>query len=105
MTESLFLPGGLLTIFLVSAVTYGLRLGGLLLADILPDSGPIRHFLDALPGAILISLVVPASLQNGRIGIMGLGACLLAYLGTKNLLVTMAAGVAVVCILRQGLGI
>ena len=102
MTESLFLPGGLLTIFLVSAVTYGLRLGGLLLAGILPNSGPVRHFLDALPGTILISLVVPAALQAGMAGMIGLGACLLAYLSTKNLLATMVAGVVMVCILRQG---
>lgn len=103
MTESVFLPGGLLTILLASAVTYGLRLGGLLLAGILPKSGPFRQFLDALPGAILISLVVPAALQAGIEGMIGLGACLIAYFITKNLLATMTAGVVIVCLLRQGL--
>ncbi|MEN8199245.1 MAG: AzlD domain-containing protein [Thermodesulfobacteriota bacterium] len=103
MSESLFLPGGLLTIFLVSAVTYGLRFGGLLLAGVLPNSGPVRRFLDALPGSILISLVVPAALQSGVAGMIGLGACLLAYLVTRNLLVTMGAGVVVVSLLRQGI--
>lgn len=101
MTEPLFIEGGLLTIFLVSAVTYGLRLGGLLLAGILPNRGPVRQFLDALPGTILISLVVPAALQSGTTGMIGLAACLLAYFATKNLLVTMTAGVLVVSILRQ----
>lgn len=101
MTETLFIEGGLLTIFLVSAVTYGLRLGGLLLAGILPNRGPVRQFLDALPGAILISLVVPAALQSGTAGLVGLAACLMAYFATKNLLVTMAAGVLLVSILRQ----
>jgi branched chain amino acid efflux pump len=101
MAEPLFIEGGLLTIFLVSAVTYGLRLGGLLLAGILPNRGPVRQFLDALPGTILISLVVPAALQSGTIGMVGLAACLLAYFVTKNLLVTMAAGVLIVSILRQ----
>lgn len=101
MTESLFIEGGLLTIFLVSIVTYGLRFGGLLLAGVLPNSGPVRQFLDALPGTILISLVVPAALQSGIAGMIGLGGCLLAYFVTKNLLATMAAGVLLVSILRQ----
>ena len=101
MTEALFLPGGLLTIFLVSVVTYGLRFGGLLLASILPNSGPVRRFLDVLPGTILISLVVPAALQTGFAGMIGLAACLIAYISTKNLLATMTAGVVVVGILRQ----
>jgi len=101
MADALFIEGGLLTIFLVSAVTYGLRLGGLLLAGILPNRGPVRRFLDALPGTILISLVVPAALQSGLSGMIGLAACLLAYFATKNLLATMAAGVLMVSILRQ----
>ena len=101
MTEPLFIEGSLLTIFLVSAVTYALRLGGLLLAGILPNRGPVRQVLDALPGTILISLVVPAALQSGTAGMIGLAACLLAYFATKNLLATMAAGVLVVSILRQ----
>ncbi len=104
MIESLFIPGGILAIFLASAVTYSLRLGGLLLAGILPDRGPVRRFLDALPGTILISLVVPAGLQSGLAGMIGLGACLLAYISTKNLMVTMAAGVLMVCLLRQVFG-
>lgn len=103
MNEILFIPGGLVTILLASVVTYSLRLGGLLLAGILPASGPGRRFLDALPGAILISLVVPAALQEGTTGIIGLAACLLAFVTTKNLLLTMTAGVLTVWVLRQGI--
>lgn len=102
MNETMFIPGGLVTILLASAVTYALRLGGLLLAGILPASGPTRRFLDALPGTILISLVVPAALQAGTTGIIGIGACLLTFVTTRNLPATMAAGVLTVWFLRQG---
>ena len=103
MSETLFISGGLVTILLASAVTYGMRLGGLLLAGILPTCGPWRRFLDALPGTILISLVVPASLQAGTTGIIGLAACLLAFVTTKSVPATMAAGVFTVWLLRQGI--
>ena len=105
MSDQLFVEGGVLAIFLVSAVTYGLRFGGLLLAGVLPKKGPVKSFLDALPGTILIALVVPAAVGSGTAGLLGLGACLLTYSVSKNLLATMGAGVLVVALMRQFLGI
>lgn len=102
MNENMFMENGFTTILFASLVTYSLRLGGLLLAGILPRKGPARWFLDGLPGSILIALVVPAAIQAGPVGLVGIAACLLGYLATKNLLVTMAAGVAAVWLLRQG---
>ncbi|MBL0715786.1 MAG: AzlD domain-containing protein [Desulfosarcina sp.] len=48
-------------------VTYGLRLGGLLLSEKLPRSGAFKIFLEALPGTILISLVIPAIVAAGHL--------------------------------------
>ena len=98
--NSLFQTGAIQAILLASALTYGLRFGGLLLADRLPKSGPARRFLDTLPGAILLSLTVPAAIGSGVEGIVGLGGCLLVFLRTKNLLLTMAAGMVGVCLFR-----
>lgn len=102
--NSLFQSGAVQAILLASAITYGLRLGGLLLADRLPRSGPARRFLDTLPGAILLSLTAPGAVNSGIEGIIGLGACLLVYVRTRNLLATMAAGMAGVCLLRYFAG-
>jgi uncharacterized membrane protein len=102
MNEQLFMEHGLVTIMLASAITYGLRLGGLLLAGILPSRGPARWFLDGLPGSILIALVVPAAIQEGPVGLVGIVACMLGFMVTRNLLVTMAAGVVTVWLLRMG---
>jgi uncharacterized membrane protein len=100
MRESLFLAGGIAAIGLASILTYGLRLGGLLLAEHLPATGPARRFLDALPGAILVSLVVPEALHARVPGMIGLTACLLVYWKSRNLLATMVAGVVAVALCR-----
>lgn len=41
------------TILLAALVTYGLRLGGLLLSERLPKAPAFKRFMDALPGAVL----------------------------------------------------
>ena len=46
-------------------VTYGLRVGGRLLAEKLPRTGTFKTFLEALPGTILISLVMPGIMAAG----------------------------------------
>ncbi len=101
MKTDWFIPGGISAILITAAITYAFRFGGLLLADHLPRTGSMRRFLDALPGAILLSLVVPAAGKSGWAGAVGLIACLVIYLKSKNLLVTMAAGVLAVWLFRQ----
>ena len=101
MKTDLFIPGGIAAILITAAITYAFRFGGLLLADRLPRTGSMRRFLDALPGAILLSLVVPAAGHCGWAGAVGLTACLGVYLKTRNLLLTMVAGVLAVWLFRQ----
>lgn len=100
MNSNLFLENGLAAILAASIITYAFRLGGLLLADRLPRSGPLRTFLDALPGTILVSLVVPSAANAGWQGFLGVVACLAIYFKTKNLLLTMIGGVLMVYCLR-----
>jgi uncharacterized membrane protein len=100
MENNLFIENGLITIVVASIITYTFRLGGLLLADRLPQTGPLRYFLDALPGSILVSLVVPSALNAGWQGLLGVAACLGIYFRTKNLLLTMITGVLTVYLVR-----
>lgn len=101
METDLIISGGAAAILITAVITYAFRFGGLMLADRLPQTGPVRRFLDALPGAILLSLVVPAAGHAGWAGAVGLSACLAVYVKSKNLLLTMGAGVLAVWLFRQ----
>ncbi len=81
-------------------MTYGLRLGGLLLSEKLPRTGAFKIFLEALPGTILVSLVMPGITAAG---VWGWGAAALtAFLARKtgNVFIAMLAGVMVVALVR-----
>ncbi len=91
----------LLTIGLAAMVTYLLRFGGLMLAGSLPRSGRWKRFMDALPGTILLSLIAPAIVSAGLWGGVGTLATALCAYKTKNLLLSMLFGVAIVALSRQ----
>jgi uncharacterized membrane protein len=89
-----------LLIAAAAMVTYGLRLGGLLLAGRLPKTGRFKKFMDALPGTILLSLVVPAALAGGLWSWIATVCTALCSLKTGNVFVSMILGVAIVAISR-----
>lgn len=94
-------PEAFLTISLAAIFTYLLRFGGLMLASRLPKSGRVRQAMDALPGALLFSLVLPPIVAEGP---WGMAAALLTGViafRTRNILLAMIAGMAVVFLHRQ----
>jgi uncharacterized membrane protein len=92
-----------LTIGAAALVTYGLRISGLLLAGRLPKTGRFRTFMDALPGTILLSLIVPAAVAAGPVGWLATVITGLCSIKTGNVFISMLVGVAIVAIGR-GLG-
>ncbi len=85
-----------LAIFGAAAVTYALRIGGLLLAERLPKTGRFKRFMGALPGTILLSLIVPAALAAGPIGWLATACTGLCSLKTGNVFVSMLVGILIV---------
>jgi len=83
-----------------ACVTYTLRLGGLLLAGRLPKAGRFKRFMDALPGTILLSLIVPAALNGGLWSWIATGCTALCSLKTGNVFVSMLLGVAIIAMSR-----
>jgi len=91
----------LLALIGAALVTYGLRLGGLLLAERLPRTPFCKAFLEILPGALLTALVVPGIVAAGPWGAAAaLVTALLAH-KTGNTFLAMAAGVALVALQRN----
>ena len=80
--------------------TYALRIGGLLLAEKLPRTGAFKTFLEALPGTILISIVMPSIVAAGIWGWIAAALTTLLARKTGNTFVAMLAGVVVVALSR-----
>ncbi len=89
-----------LTIFGAAAVTYSLRIGGLILAGRLPKTGKFKRFMDALPGTILLSLIVPAALAAGPVGWLATVCTGICSLKTGNIFVSMVVGIVIVAVGR-----
>ena len=56
--------------------------------------------MDALPGAVLVSLVVPGILQEGFSGVIAAACTAICWHKTRNVFVAMALGMAVVALAR-----
>jgi len=76
--------------------TYSLRLGGLLLAERLPQNAGFKRFMDALPGTILLSLVAPGIVSAGMTGTFAAIATALCAWKTRNMLAAMGVGMGIV---------
>lgn len=101
MTELTLTASTYIMIGAAALVTYGLRFGGLMLASRLPQAGRFKRFMDALPGAILLSLIVPEMVTAGVIGVVGACCTAICAYKTKNSFISMLLGVLIVALYRQ----
>ena len=76
--------------------TYALRLGGLLLAERLPNNGGFKQFMETLPGTILLALVAPGIFSTGVLGGVAALATALCAWRTRNILLAMIVGMGMV---------
>lgn len=91
----------LVAILGMGLVTYATRAGGLWLMARVPDSPRLQAWLRHIPGAILVSLIAPAALASGPAeALAALGTALVAA-RTRNLLLSLLVGVALVWALRR----
>lgn len=91
---------GTIVLVLASAATYGWRLGGLALADRLPQTGRARRFLDALPGSLLVSLAAPELPAFGVPGALAGLAVVVSMKLSRSTLLAATVGVASIVGLR-----
>jgi len=92
---------GILIVVLSGLGTYALRFGGLALADRLPTRGRSARFLRALPGTLLVALVVPELMDAGVVGVVAAVVVFFVMARTRNLLVAALSGVVIVAVVRQ----
>lgn len=94
-------PLSLAAIFGMALATYATRAGGLWLVSRFELPERLQAALEYTPGAILISIVVPAGLAGGPAELLAALAAALVARRTGSLPLAVAAGVGALLLLRQ----
>ena len=81
----------IIVILAMTAVTYGLRVAGFPIGARLPRKGRVAAAMNALPGSILIGIVVPRALMTGIAETAAALAVIAAAL-SGNIVLAMLAG-------------
>jgi uncharacterized membrane protein len=88
-------------IAIMAAITYSFRAGGYWLMGRVSLSPRLEAGLSYLPGAVITALVVPAALEAGVEGVIGVAAVGVVMRTRGNLLLALVAGIGVVWLMRQ----
>ncbi len=90
----------MLVIFGMAIATYITRVSGFYLVSRVKVSGRLEIFLNAIPGAVLVSIVAPTVLASGPAeSVASLATVLIAW-KSKSLPLAMIVGVVMVWLLR-----
>ncbi|HLH62458.1 MAG TPA: AzlD domain-containing protein [Ktedonobacteraceae bacterium] len=98
------MPNDMLAVFTIlgmALVTYLTRAGGLWLMGFVTPSPRVEAWLRQIPGAVLVAIVAPTVLASSIAETLASVIAVLVAWRTKNVLVAMIAGVAMVWILRH----
>src|SRR5262249_27073637 len=90
----------LVTILGMALATYATRGGGFWLAGHFSHISRVKRWLQHIPGAILVAMVVPESLSRGLPGIFAVLSACLVMTKTRNLFLAMTVGVTTIIALR-----
>jgi uncharacterized membrane protein len=100
MSGDLGAAGVWLIIAVMAIVTYAMRAGGFLLMGYVPMTARVRAFLQALPGAVVVSLVVPVAVSGGIAATTSVLAALAMMAWWRNDLVAVISGVVAAALAR-----
>jgi uncharacterized membrane protein len=85
----------------MAVATYATRLTGLVLMPRLPSRPWLESWVGYVPGCVIAAIVAPAVLAAGAPGLVAGFVTILLARRTTNLIVPLAAGIAVVWLLRS----
>jgi len=90
----------ILAVLAMAAVTFGTRVGGILIMGRVPFSARTEAFLRYLSGAVLVAVVVPPVIATGPAAWLAVAATLGAMLATRKPLLALVIGMATAAALR-----
>lgn len=82
----------LVVIVVMALATYACRSLGYLVMGYVPITPAVRRALDALPGAVVVSVVLPGALTAGPSGVVGICGGLTAMALTRRDIIALVAG-------------
>jgi uncharacterized membrane protein len=100
MTSDLGTAGVWLAIIAMALVTYAVRAGGFLLMSYIPLTRRVRAFLRALPGAVVVAIILPIAVHGGAAAAAAVVVALIVMAWRKNDVIAVVCGVAVAAALR-----
>ncbi|MEM8627697.1 MAG: AzlD domain-containing protein [Pseudomonadota bacterium] len=83
----------LLPLLAMAAATYLTRIGGVAIMSVVPLHPRVRRGLEALSGAVLIALVVPAAIDGDWGARVACIVALVAMFVSRNAVLAMSAGI------------
>lgn len=92
--------GAWLTIAVMAAVTVGIRCGGFWLMGYVPLTRRVRSILNALPGAVIMAIIVPLAAKGGWAASAAIVVALAAMALRRNDLLAVVAGCAAAALVR-----
>lgn len=87
-------------ILAMGLVTYGTRIGGILLMARITFSARVEAFLRYLSGSVLVAVVVPPVIQSGPAAWLAVAAALACMLKTRHTLLSLVVGMATAAAFR-----
>jgi uncharacterized membrane protein len=101
MTASDALPyAAFAAILAMAAATQLMRLGGFWLMGHVPITPRVRRMLEALPGSVVVALVLPVVVKTGPTGYLAVSAVIVSMLLRRNEFLAVALGIAVATLCR-----
>lgn len=91
----------LVTIICMTAATYFTRAGGLFIISRITPSPRVRAFLSHVPASILVAIIIPTLVSKGLAEVIAASMAALAAVLTRNLIISMLAGLVTVSLLRN----
>lgn len=90
----------LAAVLVLALTTYLTRIAGLLAVSSMKVTRRLERVLEALAGAVLISIVAPAAIDGDVAMKCAVGAALVVMVSRRNATLAMAAGVATAILVR-----
>jgi uncharacterized membrane protein len=100
MTFDLGTFGTWVTIAAMAAVTYAIRAGGFWLMAYIPLTRRVRSVLNALPGSVVVAVILPLAVRGGTAAILAVLTALVVMALRRNDLLAVVCGMGAAALVR-----